>query len=71
MMILGMSCGQLVRAREKSIDAGWLHYAPSGKSRAGIYWVTIPEHAQGLGDQPTDEGGEGDITAAGAQESVR
>jgi len=58
MMILGMSLGQLVRAREKSIESGWLHYIPGGKSKAGTYWVTIPEHAQDLGDHPTDEGGE-------------
>jgi hypothetical protein len=32
----------LVRVRCKAIDAGWLHYDPGGKGRAGVYWVTIP-----------------------------
>lgn len=57
-MILGMkSWGALDRARRAAISAGWLHYLPGGKGRAGKYWTMIPDHAQGLGDYAIDEGG--------------
>ena len=55
MPVLGMSQSQLTLARSKCIKAGWLHYVPGGKSRAGVYWVTVPDHAMGLGDSPTDD----------------
>ena len=43
MPILGFTFWkQLDRARQKSIDAGWLHYESGGKRKVGRYWVTIP-----------------------------
>ena len=59
MAVLGMSKDQLVRVRQKCVDEGWLHYVAGTKSRAGRYWVKIPQEAQGLDDQPTDEGEDG------------
>ncbi len=55
--IMGVgSYGALSRARKRAIKSGWLHYKPGGKGRAGIYWTLIPAHAEGLDDNPTDEG---------------
>jgi hypothetical protein len=59
MMVCGLaSRNTLVRARQAAIGAGWLHYEPGGKARAGHYWVTIPEQFVGMDDQPTDESGD-------------
>lgn len=33
---------RLVTARNKAIEAGWLHYEPGSKRKPGIYWVTLP-----------------------------
>ena len=49
------SLKSLAAARKKSVEAGWLHYEPGCKGRAGRYWSTIPEHADGIDDSPTDE----------------
>jgi hypothetical protein len=55
--IIGVSSWRaLNRGRQAAIDAGWLHYEPGSKSRAGIYWTLIPESAKGLDDLPSDEG---------------
>lgn len=48
----------LSAARSKCVDMGWLHYEPGCKGRAAKYWVTIPAHADGIDDAPTDEGTE-------------
>jgi hypothetical protein len=47
-----------IAARRRAIEAGWLHYEPGGKSRAGKYWVTIPDRFLGVDDLPTDESGD-------------
>ena len=47
---------KLVRVRKRAVENGWLHYEPGGKSRAGLYWVTVPEQHANLGDGPIDEG---------------
>ena len=49
------SRGVLVRARDKAVEAGWLHYEPGGKGKVGKYWVIIPEHYKDLSDDPSDE----------------
>lgn len=46
----------LDRARRKAVAAGWLHYENRGKRLPGLYWVTIPATAEGIGDGPVDEG---------------
>ena len=46
----------LATARSKCVSKGWLHYEHGKKGVAGRYFVTIPSHAYGLDDQPTDEG---------------
>lgn len=56
MPILGVaSRSSLVRARQKAVEAGWLHYEPGGKGRPGKYWVTTPPAAAALDDSPVDE----------------
>lgn len=47
--------GRLVRARGKAIEAGWLHYEPGSKSKAGKYWVEIPPQFANLPDSAIDE----------------
>lgn len=47
----------LATARNRAIEAGWLHYEPGGKHVAGRYWVTIPERLEVLDDAPMGEGG--------------
>ena len=43
MPLLGFnSWGQLDRARDKAIAAGWLHYESGGKRKVGRYWATVP-----------------------------
>jgi hypothetical protein len=46
---------RLVRARNKAIEAGWLHYEPGGKFRPGRYWVTVPNEFANLTDGPVDD----------------
>ena len=43
-------------ARANCVKAGWLHYEPGAKARPGKYWTTMPLHAVGIDDHPTDEG---------------
>jgi hypothetical protein len=33
---------RLVTARNKAIEAGWLHYEQGGKGKVGRYWVLVP-----------------------------
>lgn len=57
MPIIGVkSQKSLAAARRSVVDAGWLHYEPGCKGRVSRYWVTIPDHAAGLDDYPSDEG---------------
>jgi len=44
------------RVRQRAVDSGWLVYVPGAKRKPASYFVTIPRHAQGLDDKPTDEG---------------
>lgn len=46
---------RLVRARDKAVSAGWLHYEQGGKGAPGKYWVTVPDKCEGLPDDPCDE----------------
>lgn len=56
MMLLGFgSKERLVKARERAIEAGWLHYQAGAKSRAGLYFVDIPKGLAGIPDNPVDE----------------
>lgn len=34
------------KARKAAVNAGWLHYEPGGKGRAGLYWTLIPKDAE-------------------------
>lgn len=49
------SKGRLVRARERAVAAGWLHYEPGAKGQPGRYWCQVPESQQSLTDGPCDE----------------
>lgn len=49
---------RLVSARSRAINAGWLQYRRGGKSKAGLYFVTIPDELVGIPDGPSDESGE-------------
>lgn len=54
--LVGAGCvGSLARMRTKAINAGWLHYEPGTKRKAGKYWVTIPPKFEGVGDKALDE----------------
>lgn len=44
------------RARQKSIECGFLHYANGGKRSPGIYWVVVPDRFADVDDSPMDEG---------------
>lgn len=46
---------RLVRARDKAVAAGWLHYEQGGKGAPGKYWVIVPNHCADLPDNPCDE----------------
>lgn len=48
------SDSSLDRFRRKAVEAGWLHYEPGGRRRAGRYWVTIPERFEDVKDGPLD-----------------
>ena len=39
---------RLLAARQKAIDAGWLHYEQGGKGKVARYWVLVPERFQKL-----------------------
>jgi hypothetical protein len=36
------SVSKLRRVRARAVAAGWLHYQPGRKGRAGVYWTTTP-----------------------------
>jgi hypothetical protein len=59
----------LARARNRAVEAGWLHFEPGGRSRPGRYWVTIPDALQSLDDNPVDEN-DSDIVSTGADYSL-
>ncbi len=46
---------RLVTARNRAIDAGWLHYEPGTKSTAGKYWVIVPDAYSDLPDTGFDD----------------
>ena len=52
---LGVSVSTMQRAREKCVEAGWLHHAEGAKGRAATYWVIIPPGEEGKPDGPSDE----------------
>ena len=55
--LLGLTSQKaLANAREKCVQAGWIHYEHGRKGVAGRYWTTVPVHAKGLDQSPTDEG---------------
>lgn len=57
MPLLGINSNKTMTSlRKKVVDAGWLHYEPGKKGKASVYWVVIPERAQGIDDAPSDEG---------------
>lgn len=49
------SVDALDRIRKKAVASGWLHYEPGKKGVAGRYFVVIPDNANGIDDEPTDE----------------
>lgn len=56
MEYLGLaSRSSLVRARNKAVKAGWLHYEQGAKSVPGRYWVTTPPGVESLDDVPVCE----------------
>lgn len=46
---------RLVTARNRAVEAGWLHYERGHKSKAPRYWVLIPPQFEKLPDGPCDE----------------
>ncbi len=44
----GLTKHSLPLARETAVQNGWLHYQCGGKSKAGTYWVLIPDWASKL-----------------------
>ena len=53
LVLVGMNCRRtLARARDKAVDAGWLHYEHGRKGKPGTYWVIIPDHAEAFDDSP-------------------
>jgi len=54
--LIALSDKAFRNTRQRAVESGWLQYIPGGTRRCGKYFVTIPEHATGLDDRPTDEG---------------
>lgn len=52
---LALSPRQLRSARDKAIEFGWLVYWRETDRTVGRYFVTVPESAQGLSDDPIEE----------------
>lgn len=51
MTVMGFkSPKQLIDARNKAVEAGWLVYERSGNREVGQYWVTVPDQFEGLSD---------------------
>ncbi len=50
--LMGLEQRQFRRVRDRCVAAGWLHYEPGGKGRAGVYWVVWPEHLREIDDTP-------------------
>jgi hypothetical protein len=48
----GLSLAGMKRARDKAVQAGWLHYEPGAKGRAARYYVTVPGWADEMDDGP-------------------
>lgn len=50
------SWGRLDRARERAVEAGWLHYRGGTNRQCGIYWSLIPDAVlRAFNDSPVDE----------------
>jgi hypothetical protein len=47
---LGLSKNALIRARQRAIDANWLHYKAGRKGVPGRFWITTPPAAQRIDD---------------------
>jgi len=60
---------RLVRARQKAMEAGWLHYEEGGKRRPGRYWILIPPNVADLPDGPIDESTEGSSCSDSEQQT--
>jgi hypothetical protein len=52
---IGVSISSLGRWRSRAVESGWLHYEPSVRRRAGVYWVMIPPEEQSKPDGPSCE----------------
>lgn len=56
MNVLGFkSPKQLTTARQKAIEAGWLHYERSSDKTVGKYWTLIPAQYEEISDSPIGE----------------
>lgn len=45
---------QLNTARQRAIDAGWLHYERKADRQPGLYWTDIPSRFEALSDAPIE-----------------
>lgn len=45
---------QLNQARQRAIQAGWLHYERTGDRQPGLYWTLIPSRFEALSDAPIE-----------------
>ena len=45
---------QLNQARQRAIQAGWLHYERTGDRQPGLYWTDIPSRFEALSDAPIE-----------------
>jgi len=52
--VLGMSWGQLDRARKKAVAAGWLHYERKATRSVSKYWTLVPPQFAGVPDGACD-----------------
>jgi hypothetical protein len=48
------SVPSLNRFRTKAVEAGWLHYEPGVRRKAGRYWVVIPDRFDDVKNGPID-----------------
>jgi hypothetical protein len=46
---------QLNAARQRAIDAGWLHYERKNDRQVGCYWTDIPNRFEAISDLPIED----------------